>query len=199
VGQNQKHIQELKPDRRHAKEVDWYQVLCLILKKGPQTCEGGCGCPTGSWRRWSGQCRCPLLQFAADAGCSLKCIPTADLAYQLSHSFRDGRRCWPCRTFTVQNRLKHLRCHSTTISGLTMRRADRHFCQIPHSRPQEPIAVGQFGARRRALQDRHLTPQHEVHQMECGSGLEDYRCGSSSQPEERHRSDLKSHWIESRS
>ena len=35
VSQNQEHIQDLKPDRRHCEEVDGHQGLDVILKEGP--------------------------------------------------------------------------------------------------------------------------------------------------------------------
>src|SRR5258708_12284633 len=35
VSQNQKHVQDLKPDRRHGKEVDRHHGLDVVLKEGP--------------------------------------------------------------------------------------------------------------------------------------------------------------------
>ena len=35
VSQNQEHVQDLKPDRRHRKEVDRHHGLDVILKKSP--------------------------------------------------------------------------------------------------------------------------------------------------------------------
>jgi hypothetical protein len=44
-----------------------------------------------------------------------------------------GRPRWPRRTFQVQNSRNPLRCHAMTVSGLTMRRDERHSSQAPQS------------------------------------------------------------------
>jgi len=41
VTQDQKHIQDLKPDCRHGKKVNGNQAFHVVLQKVLQVCEGG--------------------------------------------------------------------------------------------------------------------------------------------------------------
>jgi len=67
-----------------------------------------------------------------------------------------GRPGWPCRTFQVQKRRKLLRCHATTVSGLTMASADRQPLQMRESQTHNRRSTGvNFG---RFLADRWSTP-----------------------------------------
>src|SRR5580700_825187 len=92
VSQNQEHVQDLKPNRRHRKEVDRHHGLDVILEEGPP-----------ALRR-----RLPLAyhvfahagladvdaefeQFATDAGRAPKWILAAHLPDQASHVFRSRR------------------------------------------------------------------------------------------------------------
>src|ERR1035441_7785460 len=51
-------------------------------------------------------------------------------AFQKSELLRyRGRPVWPRRTLQAQNSRNPLRCHATTVSGLTMHRAERHSSQ----------------------------------------------------------------------
>src|SRR5882672_7400252 len=48
-----------------------------------------------------------------------------------------GRPGWPRRTFQVQNRRKPARCQATTVSGLTMARAERQLRQMRERQTQK--------------------------------------------------------------
>src|SRR5712691_6688834 len=67
-----------------------------------------------------------------------------------------GRPGWPRRTFQVQNRRKPARCQATTVSGLTMARAERQSPQMrdspTHNRRSSGVNFGRF------LADRRRTP-----------------------------------------
>ena len=90
VSQNQEHIQDLKPDRRHGKEVDRHHGLDVILKEGPP-----------GLRRWLRLAYDVLAhagltdvdaefeQLAVDARRTPKRIVTAHFADQFSHVFRN--------------------------------------------------------------------------------------------------------------
>ena len=44
--QHQKHVEDVKPDRRDSKEVHRHYRLNMICKERPQVCEGGLRCRT---------------------------------------------------------------------------------------------------------------------------------------------------------
>jgi hypothetical protein len=53
-----------------------------------------------------------------------------------------GRPGWPCRTFHVQNRRKHLRCEATTVSGFTMTKVERQLLQTRVRNTQKSRSSG---------------------------------------------------------
>src|SRR5499425_1328357 len=63
-----------------------------------------------------------------------------------------GRPGWLRRTFQVQNRRKPARCQATTVSGLTMARAERQSREVrdsqTHNRRSARVNFGRFFAER---------------------------------------------------
>src|SRR3981081_2458333 len=78
VSQNQEHVQDLKPDRRHGKEVDRHHSLDVILKESPPVL-----------RRWLP----PAYQVLAHAG-------LADIDAKFQQFTVDARRA-PKRIFAA--------------------------------------------------------------------------------------------------
>src|SRR5260370_18423808 len=87
VSQHQEHVQDLKPDRRHRKEVDRNHSLDVVLKEGPP-----------ALRLWLppaydvlgdaglADIDAEFEKFTVDAGCSPKRILAAHFAHQFSHA-----------------------------------------------------------------------------------------------------------------
>src|ERR1035441_915390 len=67
-----------------------------------------------------------------------------------------GRPGCPCRTFQVQNKLKHLRCQATTVSGLTMTNVERQSRQRRNRQTQKnrspEVNFGRLFEERRSTQ-----------------------------------------------
>ena len=89
VSQNQKHVQDLKPDRRHGKEVNRHHGFDVILQERP---------PVLRWRipraydvfahAGLADINTEFEQLAVDAVCAPKWILTAHLPNQLADFFR---------------------------------------------------------------------------------------------------------------
>jgi len=54
----------------------------------------------------------------------------------------EGRPTWPCRTFQARNWRKPARCQATTVSGLTMARAERQLRQMRDNQTQNRRSAG---------------------------------------------------------
>ena len=89
VSQNQEHVQDLKPDRRHGKEVDRHHGFDVILQERS---------PVLRWRNPRAydvfaharlaDVDAKFEQLAVDAGCTPKWILAAHLPNQLADFFR---------------------------------------------------------------------------------------------------------------
>src|SRR5437868_4402171 len=89
VSQNQEHVQDLKPDRRHSEKVDRHHGLDVIVQEGP---------PRLRWRLRTAyevlahaglaDIDAEFEQFAVDAGRAPKRILAAHLPNQLANLFR---------------------------------------------------------------------------------------------------------------
>src|SRR5713226_5363096 len=92
VSQNQEHVQDLKPDRRHSEEVDRHHRLDVILKEGPPGLRRRLPLPYDVLAHAGLTDIDPEFeQFTVDAGRAPERILAAHLADQFSHVLRDRR------------------------------------------------------------------------------------------------------------
>ena len=181
VSQNQEHVQDLKPDCRHGKEVDRHHGFDVILQERS---------PVLRWRNPRAydvfaharlaDVDAKFEQLAVDAGCTPKWILAAHLPNQLADFFR--HRWTPGLALTNLPGPEQPK-------GLTVPANDGFWldndqgrspiapdCAQP--RPEEPIGRRQFRPLYRATQDAELVPKREILQLKSSSRFEGSRRGS---------------------
>jgi hypothetical protein len=182
VSQNQEHVQDLKRDRRHGKEVDRHHSLDVVLKEGPP-----------SLRRWL-----PLAydllahagltdvdtefeQFTVDAGCAPEGILAAHLPDQLADFFR--HRWAP--GLAVTNLPGPEQPEALAVPANNGFRFDDDQGRSPiapdfaQPRPEESISGCQFRPLHRATQYAELVSECDVFQLKGSSRFEGYGHGGS--------------------
>jgi len=181
VSQNQEHIQDLKPDRRHGEEVHRDHGFDVILKERP---------PVLRW--WvppvydvlAHACLADIdaefQQLAVDTWGTPKWILAAHLPNQLAGFFR---HCWTSGP-TAANFPCPEQPEALTMPANDGFRPDDDQGRSPiapdfaQPSPEEPIGGCQFRPPHRATQDAELVPKCQGFQLKGGSRFEGYRRGS---------------------
>ena len=158
VSQHQKHVQDLKTDRRHYEEVDGYHALNVILKE----------CPPSLGRGLLRRTMYLLTLVSPISMPSFRSSPWIRGAPQSEFSRlivritsrtlfgTDDRPGWPRRIFPVQNTRNALRCQATTVSGFTITSDERQSAQTPDSQTQKRRSA--VYNRERLFTERRRTP-----------------------------------------
>ena len=180
VSQNQEHVQDLKPDRRHGEEVDRHHGFDVILQERPPVLRWWLP-PAYDVLAHAGlaDIDAEFQQLAVDAGCTPKRILAAHLPNQLADFFR--HRWTP--GLAVANFPGPEQPEALTMPANDGLRLDDDQGRSPiapnfaQPSPEEPIGGCQFRPLHRATQDAELVPEREILQLKCGSRFEGCRRG----------------------
>src|SRR3954471_18191565 len=171
VGQHQEHIQDLKADRRHRKEIHRHQALDMIVEK----------CPP-SWRRWSSAAEhvfadagfahieAQLEQFTMDARRTPERILTAHRPNQSTDLLgHDGTPRLALPNFPSPKEAKALPMPAEDGRGLDEKETGPPMVpDLAQPSPQESIGRGEFRSLDGALQSPDLRAECEHLQLQGG-------------------------------
>ena len=194
VRQNQKHVQDLKPDRRHSEEVHRHHGLDVILQESPPVLRWRTP-PTSDVLAHAGlaDIDAEFEQFAMDAA-----RPRADsrgssselVANLFRHRWAPGL---PVTNFPCPEQLEAL-----AVPANDSFRFDDDQGRSPvdpnlaQPSPEESIGGRQVRPLHRATKDAELVPEREVLQLKGGSRFEGCRRGGGQHVKraERHTEEL---------